>query len=496
MIDHCQEHHSESRRDFRKKCAAVHNGLPATVPRKFPLFPTLSNRIRGKMFSVLLVAPLLITRFAFAAPIEINIMEYNVDPTGLSPSTGPIQFVLNILSQGGKIVFPCGIYLLDAPLNQNLVAGAHMEIAGGGLDCTKIVQATGGANAFNFNLASPSAGVTVHDLTLTTRGSGGYAIAMNGSGNAVASGNSNNSFANLIIRGDDYLSTNNNFWAVGLWLFNVSQTQVSNVTIFGSQGVQGIGVQMGGANGQAESYVLNVSNSYFALGYAGLYFNDYWQGAAISNTNFGGLNGIVQTPLATQNDPLDSPAQLQVVNSQFNCAQYAIYLQSDVMDTAISNSLFILGNANAYGYAAIAQQTGFQFYGNHINGQGNNGYGVVFTDSATGPYSSGHIYHNTFNAVQSGIVAGAGVYNLAIDKNICSGGVPYCYSVAGNSPSVIIDDTATIRNVNSLAPSTAAIEGSTAIVNDAQNPVPGTPVAGGGTELAWVWATKGVWMVK
>lgn len=186
------------------------------------------------------------------------------------------------------------------------------------------------------------------------------------------------------------------------------------------------------------------------------------------------------------------PAQILVSNSQFNCSGQAINFQTEVLGTSVSNSLFLLQSSSSFALTASVVQTGLSFYGNTVNGEGNLGIGVSFAGAVVG----GHIFHNTFNAINTAITTVAGaVYSLSIDKNYFTGGAAG-YDIPPGSFGIVIDDTNNLRTVATLPAASTSISGSQAIVTDALSPTYAGNVVGGGSQTVHVTVNGSVWTTQ
>jgi hypothetical protein len=388
-----------------------------------------------------------------------------------------------VASTGGKLQFPCGTFTVTSALTQSLTARKHLEIAGSGLDCTIIRQASS-ATLFRITYGSVDSSVSIHDMTLTTTGTGsGNGIELTGTGDSTASPNSNNSFYNLLIRGDDYATTNLKYFAYGVYQNNVTQVSYVNITVFGSGSSAGTGITINGNSSTEYSLVANIANSFFGATYAGVYLQSYWQGVSIVNTNFGGSYGVFQAASAS-----GVPAQILISNSQFNCSAAGISLSSTVLGSQFTNNLFLLENNSAYGIAVNAPQTSFVAIGNVFNGTGALGYGIATGAAIT----NGHIAHNAFNAINVGISTSSGTYSLSLDKNISTGAAT-TYNLNASGSGIIIDDTSSPRTVATLPTPNAAWNGAQSIAIDASAPTYGGTLTGGGTSIVRVIVSGGVW---
>jgi hypothetical protein len=277
-----------------------------------------------------------------------NVVALGADPTGSADSSTAFQTAFTTAcgsAPGGAVVIPPGTYKLASQITCTFGADlSSVQVIGGGNDDTILDwTAANGGLAVSYSTYRQ---VSFHVYGLafaTTQNGGGNGLSLSSTASAGTQGISD--INNVTFRGMDGYALNN-YWTVGISVINVSNININSVMITGGGGSSGFvggyctgtcgnGLVIAGGSGSFAT-AINVINSYFNYLSEGIGYGAATQGVTITNTNFtGGNYGVAVGSTST------SAYQLNIGQSQFNCAGYGILIQSSVPATMIIGNTFI-----------------------------------------------------------------------------------------------------------------------------------------------------------
>lgn len=325
---------------------------------------------------------------------------------------------------GVEIRFPCGRFKATAQFSLSPTNGKNVTIKGGGNNCTELFFS--GSNGIVVNLANQYASATVEDMGIVTDDTTG---AYTGVRFSLPAGilnpfNATNAMNRVSLHGYDGYGTNT-YWGVGFFQDKSSFVNLADFNYAGATGNKGIGIKLQGDAGNSHfNVVTNVTHSNFAFYDKAIWYGTYYQGLAVTTSNFtGGAYGIYVPAGAAMVD------QLSVTNSQFGQNATAdIYLGSKMTALILTGNLFIPRGA-AISTAGLINSVivgnSFQAYTNGV------GTAMLIGSSA--------------DTSESVAISGNTILSLASGINIASG------AVASISSNVIWNTTSPYSNSSSTA---------------------------------------------
>ena len=349
----------------------------------------------------------------------LNVKDYGATGNGSTDDTTAIQNALNAIATGGGLFFPAGTYVLSSQLTCTLSpsgSAVSIMLAGAGADVTNLVWAAGGGLKINY--ADIFHGAHIRDMSfLTGTTNTGSAILLNQTASSTPNGGNSaiTSIDNVTIRGSDGYS-GTNYWANGVNIANVSNVNMLNCSISGSNtsGIgHGVGVNIIGTSTN-DAVQFDLTSCVINYCYQGIFYNNYVEGVSVVALNSIGCQyGIMS------NGYESNLLQLSVVNSQINANLTGIYTQSVINVFLVSNNLFIVP-VGATGNPSIGincDAAGLFSICNNVfipRGSSVNNYGVQISANATYP---GIISNNIFHTITLGIALLGGAKNINCKNN-------------------------------------------------------------------------------
>ncbi|WP_321913593.1 hypothetical protein [Paraburkholderia sp. J11-2] len=305
------------------------------------------------------------------------------------------------------VYFPPGNYAFGGNASYTLPsASANITIIGAGPGLTALQWAGGGGMTINFVGLRNSA--LIQDMSFITGSANvGSGLTLNQTySNTSAPGNFlNTTVKNLVFAGSDFTGNAtswSDFWNTGLHIAGVSNVNIYDSTFYGAAGTNGVGINLTGSSG-AQALAINLHGDTFnLLGNAGIIYNEYVQGLAVTSSNFtGDAIGIEVVNPNVQQD------ELVVTNSQFNCYSFGILDEIGVGGLIIHGNYFLIPAASGYSSnptgvllqkvnGAIVAGNVFQLYSSPATGT----IGIEISGSSTIP---GIITGNIFAQLTAGI---------------------------------------------------------------------------------------------
>lgn len=297
-----------------------------------------------------------------------SILAYGGKNDGVTDNTIALNLAFATAAQfSGRLViyFPAGVYVFSSFITYTFpTTSASIVLVGDGPDITEL-RWTGNTSALEFDYLGAFNSVHIRDMSITTSHSGGNeAIHLKQTAASVPNpaNSAPNDITNVTFRGSDgYLGSF--CWGTCIDVFAVSSVNYTNCVFVGNSGaVTGTGVDLHGLNVGCQGVVANFSNCIFQFVNIGIVYREWFQGVAVSNTNFTG-NGIgIQSP-----SNVGGTDQLLVSNCQFNQIIAGIETVSPVSAVQISNNLFIMQVPSAVGIL-MPQYSTSTIVGNVFNG--------------------------------------------------------------------------------------------------------------------------------
>jgi hypothetical protein len=211
-------------------------------------------------------------------------------------------------------------------------------------------------------------------------------------------------------------------------------------------GTCGYGLVISGVSGYYAT-AINVINSYFNYLSEGIVYGALTQGVTITNTNFtGGNYGVAVGSTST------GAYQLNIGQSQFNCAGDGILIQSSVPATMIIGNTFI-------------EPTGSQ--------------GINITDSARGTISNNEFASLTGSPANNNgiVIAGYVADGMVVSDNVLNNLTTGIWLTSTSQYANVVDNILN-SNINAIVNSGT---NNRAINNQGYNPVGTTPATSTGT---------------
>jgi hypothetical protein len=496
--------------------ALIAYAMAQTFPGQFP-----ANSIYGNATgSIANPVPLTTTQVNALLSPAVNPVTYGADPTGANDSATALN---NALAASNYIVFPPGTYKFLSAISYSIPAGVKsVTIVGGGQDAT-ILNWPNASGGITFTYAGIGSSAHIRDLSFTTgTTNGGTALTLNyATSNANPALTAISDLYRVTIRGSDGYGLTN-YWTTGVNVANVSNVQISDLTVIGSSTFLGTGLSLIGLPGSATFGVeYNVSLSNFNNLATGINYGNYVQGVTVDATNFTGTkNGIVTAASLT------GLAQLSVSNSQFSTlgttSGNAIITNTAITGLSLTNNLFLVNGttptgiglslasattisnnvfwnssgatAGAVGLNIQNNTTSCAITGNSFEGfSGTGAFGLVLGASAGACNVSNNSFHNnTTHISNSGagnfIVNNPGYNPVGTTAAATMGASPFTIT-AGASPET--------HYINQSATNTASWTKNTRLIGNANNALIYYVVELGPNESYVVtWATTAPTYVK
>jgi len=354
----------------------------------------------------------------------VNVMDFpGCDKTGATDSTSCFVAALNSLpATGGTINIPAGKFTFNSAVAYTYIGtNESVTLRGAGSDATILDWPAG--NGMEFTLISQFNSFHLADMSYQTgsvnvgSGFGVYQTQAGGVPNPALAAQSD--ITGVTFRGSDGYGASY-YWTNAFYDSGASNINFVNVSAYGGAQVGGYATATSG-NGivlqGTSSYIpvqFNFVNNTLQYLAAGIYYGDYVQGVAVSNSNFTGSQiGIFAPGSETGLD------QLYVGGSQFNCASDGIREDTFVLNTmAVGNFFLTPSSANGINLQSASL---FSLSGNTFNPAGatSNTSGIVI--GAPGALPQGIIGSNSFYGQTTAIWLQAGSTGVNIQPNVFNG---------------------------------------------------------------------------
>jgi hypothetical protein len=408
--------------------AALTNAVTGSGSPVLATSPTLSNAIVGTQSvgnnSTLAAS----TGFVAAHSPCPSILDFGGNKSGTVDNSSAFTAALSASPTGRVCVyFPAGKYLFSSTINYTFPNNtSSITIVGAGSDVTELTFTLAGFPGIAVNYLGPLNSAHIRDMSITSQNAGGgtAGIYLNQTQTTIANpaNTALTDITNVTIRGSDgYEGTN--YFSEGVLVNSVSNINFINDFFAGGSSVQGVGVQLG-----ASSTALGVVYNFFGVtfdGYGnGIYYGAYIQGVSVMSSNFLDVNGIV-----APGGNLPGLDQLYVGGSQFNCISNGILLQSPMNAVMLIGNFFLVPS-NGVGIQ-LQNYSQFSILGNTFNPA------VLPITNATsiviGPYTA-----------SAGIISGNQSYKMTLAVNLQSGSQfvnVQSNSYSGNTTNVLNNGT-------------------------------------------------------
>lgn len=342
------------------------------------------------------------------------IIDYGGNPNGSTDNTAALSATIAASPSGVACVyFGPGNWAFSSAYSYSFPAAlGSLTIAGAGQDATNLLF--NGTSGLNISFVGASDAVHIRDLSVlqstacsACTGIGiGQTVPVSDPAIAALS-----TFNNVTVRGADaYAATD--YWGTGIELSKVSNFNITNLQVAGSNTQQGVGVQVdsGPSNPPVQ---FNFQGGNFVNLAEGIILNTLVQGVTINQTNFTGVIYGVFTPTGTTG--MD---QLTISNSQFNCT-IGVYLNSGWQNVTIANNLFIVGNTTGWtgifdNAAVLFVITGNTFQNANAPSLSNNPKGIYINNTAG---VAGIISNNLFRYMSPAITLDTAASGVNVQSN-------------------------------------------------------------------------------
>lgn len=313
-----------------------------------------------------------------------------------------VSALLAVGYPGVEVRFPCGRFKATTALTLSPTNGKNVTIKGGGNNCTELFFS--GSNGIVVNLANQYASATVEDIGIVTDDTTGAYTAVRYSlpAGIVNPFNATNALNRVSIHGYDGYGTST-YWGIGFFQDKSSFVNLNDFNYAGATGNKGIGVKLQGDTGTSNfNVVTNIVSSNFAYYDKAIWYGTYYQGLAVTTTNFtGGAYGIYVPPGAAMVD------QLSVTNSQFGQNATADISLGSKMSAFIATGNLFIPHGTAIATAGLVNSSitanSFQAY--------SAGVGMALNIGSSG------------DTAESVAIGGNTILSLASGINIASGAV-------------------------------------------------------------------------
>jgi hypothetical protein len=386
----------------------------------------------------------------------IDASTYPIVGDGVTDNGAYIQAMLARVSQaGGKIVFPCGVFKIDRNLTGTVPAEGHVDISGGGSDCTELFF-SGGPYGLTETWASIFGSFSASSLTFSTdqvNGGTGLSLVEPFASSFQVNEFGNNNIYDVTFRGHDRFTnaTPTEYWATGFYesgltLLNFYGGTCDNLPTSSL----GICYSLNGpppAVTGLQSVEINFFGTSTANCATGWFYGENVQGVTWTGINSTGCNYGITTTTSTS-----GPDQLTVTGSAMNVNVCGICInESSFGGAQISNNLIIV-EPGATGVQL--QGTGNFVVGNAISGTSTTGTIGVNINGPSANSGGNMIASNTIGGMSVGIqitISGTPAYAYA-----------YLNNMEFNTNDYVLND-----NGNALwATSTAYTSGTTVVNNN------------------------------
>ncbi|RMB24888.1 hypothetical protein C8J47_3794 [Sphingomonas sp. PP-F2F-G114-C0414] len=295
-----------------------------------------------RFFIILFLILLYMPSSAQAVTACQNITAYGADPSGSSPSN--TAFTDAVAATDGThicVYFPSGRYSFTTRLFVSLPnssPNSSVTIKGDGSDTTEL-RFPSGSDGLVININSPDQSFHIDRLSVVTtaKSNSTNGIAVNNFSNSINSAQSH--IDQVTVRGADGYTDKTSRWGIGINLYQISNTNLTNDTIIGS--TNGASFATEGTcfidRGTVAVFPIqiNIIGSQFNFCHYGIVYGDYLQGLQITSSNFVGNGfGVFLSDKNVGND------QLAISSSQFNSSISDIYIGGLIDGVSITGNSF------------------------------------------------------------------------------------------------------------------------------------------------------------
>ena len=355
-----------------------------------------------------------------------SIGQFGADPTGVSDTTGPLNRAIafatvyaSVTHQGLCISLPAGKFSFSGTYQYTFPSTVQsgITIRGAGSEATTLVFGSSG-HGLQINLASNANTVHLRDFTVVTtvaNSTGAGIFVINPVPTITVTDQMNSDVTNVTVRGSDGPGGSIDYWEYGVLIENVSNVNLTGISV---QGISAHNVGTGIAIAQNCSSCgyfpvqFNITGSQLSELSNGFLYGGSVQGVTINQSNFTNDNfGII---IPSSETGLD---QLTVTNSQFNCFNAGINMQTGVIQTMISNNLFLIRtSASGISFSSYLNNT---VTGNSFGNAGSatSTTGISFTTNVS---QNSVVTGNSFAQLTTGINLITGSTNVNVQSNAYS----------------------------------------------------------------------------
>lgn len=353
---------------------------------------------------------------------------------GVTNNNAAFSAILGTLTNGGITQLPCGVCKITGAFSLSIGAGHHVALTGSGVDCTELYF-SGTSTGLTATLGSSGNNLSsfeLRDMAVTTDDGTGANTAITLTSSAPTGVVAQNFFVNLVFRGHDGYGAGD-YWGTAVTINTADDVTFDRTEFVGNANLVGNGINVTSTSRTRYAAIINISNSNFFECNKAVIYGNYVQQISLVSSNVVDCKYGVYLP-ASENY-LDG---LTIVNSTFEASIDSLYIATNVPNTLISNSYFMIpDSATGITFQATANQvilTGNLFGGVNTT----NDVGIAF-DSFAG--ANNIINGNVFENLEYAIAANAAQEVLIVNNQFTTLGyyqtIPYGSMIAyGNTPEV------------------------------------------------------------
>jgi hypothetical protein len=368
--------------------------------------------MRSSFLLLLLILAIIFPMGARAQSQCLNIASYGGAGDGVTDNTAAFNAAIAAIgSASGCVSFGPGVFYFGSQLSHEISAGTSLTITGAGKGVTKLLWKNSGQGMV---LTEPDAtgsfNIVGLDFVIGVV-NGGTALAISNVSSTSFGGNNSTVVRNVAFHGN---TDSSYYWTNDLVANSVSLLNISDSDFSGNGpggGYNGTGITVAGNGSTTYSIQQNISNCFFNNLFTGIYYGTFTQGMTVSNANFNTHFGIL---VLSGESNLD---QLVVKGSQFQTADNAISIDSDVGAILLAENLFIVENSGkfavnfAYGHAITIT-------GNAFEALTNSGTAAIsVTGASTYNQNANTVVGNHFDGFATAISLGSGSKGWNVQSN-------------------------------------------------------------------------------
>lgn len=364
---------------------------------------------------------------AFAETITNLVATYGAKGDGVTDDTTAVQAAI---TAGGNIYCPPGTYVLSGQLVHTMATTTEsFSLIGAGAELTKFVWASG--NGLKINFINQLNSVHIRDICFQTSTTNtGNAIWLNQTAATIANpaNSALSDITGVVCRGSDSYA-GSYYWNTGIYIYGVSNVNITNSQITGTNTALGTGVVVTGT-ASLPPVICNIQGCVLDYLAYGVSYGAYCEGMTINACNFtGGAVGVfVASGLAAGLD------QLMITNSQFECTNFGVDIRTYIPNTQILNNLFLVGFGGANSCVGInLEQCGlYNLVSNSFNSAGNGSGNIGIQIQSTQSSYPGTVVGNVLSGM-----SGYGVALLSTSNRVTMIGNVY----TGNGVNILNSST-------------------------------------------------------